>query len=219
MSNCLKYDIDEDVKNKFFDSIKIFEKMGAIIEEFDININEYAMATYYLIATSEAFFNLSKIHDKSLKQNKNHFDLRTECLGKEVKLRLMLGAYFSSHDRYEKYYEKGINSIKFIKQQFHDVFKKYDLILSPVTPTTAFEIGKNVLDPLKMHLGDIYTVSSNIVGNPAMSIPCGFSKQNNMPIGLQLFTKHFNEQMLFLAGHAFQQETNFHKIYASDFLK
>ena len=134
---------------------------------------------------------------------------RSEGFGMEVKRRIMLGSFVLSSGYYDAYYIKSLKVRGLIKKSFDEAFEKYDMILSPVAPTTAYKIGENSSDPLKMYLGDIYTVSVNLAGIPAVSVPCGFGS-NGMPIGMQLIGNAFDESKLVRAAYAFQKETDFH---------
>ena len=134
---------------------------------------------------------------------------RSEGFGMEVKRRIMLGSFVLSSGYYDAYYNKSLKVRGLIKKSFDEAFEKYDMILSPVAPTTAYKIGENSSDPLKMYLGDIYTVSVNLAGIPAVSVPCGFGA-NGMPVGMQLIGNAFDEPKLVRAAYAFQKETDFH---------
>lgn len=210
--------LEPDVKEKVLEAAKKFEELGAEVEEFSLNFTQYAIPAYYIIAFAEASSNLSrydgikygyrpqKIEDlESL-----YIKARSEGFGTEVKRRIMLGSFVLSSGYYEAYYKKALQVRTLIKQEFDKAFEKYDVIISPVSPTTALKIGHSLSDPLKMYLGDIYTVPLNIAGLPGIVFPCGFDR-NNLPIGIQLVGKHFDEKTLIRAAYSFQQVTDFHK--------
>ena len=178
---------------------------------------DYAIPAYYVVACAEASSNLSRYDgikygyrsDKGDGILDVFYNSRSEGFGMEVKRRIMLGSFVLSSGYYDAYYKKGLKVRGLIKNSFDEAFSKYDMILSPTAPTTAFKIGENTSDPLKMYLGDIYTVSVNLAGIPAVNIPCGFGK-NGMPIGMQLIGKAFSEPVLVKAAYAFQLNTDFH---------
>lgn len=209
--------IDDDTKNTIFKTIDKFKEMGAIIEECNIPIIDYAIPAYYICACAEASSNLSRYDgirygyrsDKDKNLLDMYYNSRCEGFGIEVKRRIMLGSFVLSSGYYDAYYKKALKTRNLIKKSFDDLFDKYDIILTPTTPTTAFSLGKNLSDPLKMYLSDIYTVSVNLAGIPAVSIPCGFDK-NNMPIGMQLIGNAFSENKLVKLAYAFQSKTNYH---------
>ncbi|MPN17977.1 Glutamyl-tRNA(Gln) amidotransferase subunit A [bioreactor metagenome] len=175
------------------------------------------MPTYYIIACAEACSNLSRYDgikygysspdSEDLKLT--YIKSRSEGFGMEVKHRIMLGNFVLSSGYYDAYYNKALQAKKLIQQSFFDAFEKYDVILGPVTPETAPKLGENLSDPLKMYMADIYTVMINIAGLPAISIPCGFD-QSNMPVGLQLIGKPFDEKTLFTCADQYQKVTSFH---------
>ncbi len=209
--------LDEDVKKPVLEAADVLKKLGAEIKEFNMDIVDYAIPTYYVLACAEASSNLSRYDGiKYGYRRKDCEDLmdvyytsRNEGFGMEVKRRIMLGSFVLSSGYYDAYYKKGLQIRGLIKKSFDEAFKNYDMILSPVAPTTAYKIGENSSDPLKMYLGDIYTVSVNLAGIPAVSVPCGFGK-NGMPVGLQLIGNVFDEPKLVKAAYAFQKTTDFH---------
>ncbi len=215
---CFIEGIDKEVENSVRKAIDELSKLGAEIEEVSLPHTEYAIATYYIVATAEASSNLAKydgIHyGKRAADIKNLSDVYTKTrgdfFGDEVKRRIMLGTYVLSSGYYDAYYLKGLKVRSLIKQDFEKAFEKVDAIITPTCPTPAFKIGEKSDDPLQMYLSDIFTVSVNLAGLPAISLPCGFSK-NNLPIGLQLIAKPFDESTLLNFGHAYQQATDFHK--------
>lgn len=209
--------LDEDVKKSVLEAAETLKKLGAEIEEFEMNIVDYAIPTYYVLACAEASSNLSRYDGIKYGYRKRdcedlmevYLTSRSEGFGMEVKRRIMLGSFVLSSGYYDAYYNKSLKVRGLIKKNFDEAFEKYDMILSPVAPTTAYKIGENSSDPLKMYLGDIYTVSVNLAGIPAVSVPCGFGS-NGMPIGMQLIGNAFDESKLVKAAYAFQKETDFH---------
>jgi len=192
---------DEDIKNRLLEIIKELEKEGHTIIHKTLMNSKYDVATYYVVATAEASSNLARfdgmrygnrVEGKDLKQT---YKLTRAQFGDEVKRRIMLGTFVLSSGYYDAYYLKAQKVRHLIKDEFDKLFSEADLILTPVTPTTAFEFGSKK-DPLEMYLSDIYTISVNLAGVPAISVPVGKDK-NNLPIGLQLIAKHFDEQTLF----------------------
>lgn len=212
--------LSEGVKVNVLSAINKFKELGAEVDEFDLDIVKYAVATYYIIACAEACSNLSRYdgikYGYSAKSN-NLLDTfiksRSEGFGLEVKRRIMLGNFVLSSGYYDAYYNKALKSKKLIQDAFFKAFEKYDFILGPVAPDTAPDIGANLSDPLKMYMADIYTVMINIAGVPALSIPCGFDEKN-MPVGLQLIGKPLDEKTILSAAYAYQQNTNYHKHFS-----
>lgn len=209
--------LDADVKKCVLDAIKKMEELGAIVEEFDMPELQYAIPAYYILSSAEASSNLSRYDGIKYGHSAEKFDdladlyykSRTEGFGEEVKRRILTGAFVLSSGYYDAYYKKALQTKAIIKKSFDDAFAKYDVILSPTAPTTALKIGDSLGDPLKMYLGDIYTVSVNIAGLPAMVVPCGFDK-NNLPVGLQLIGNAFSEETLLNFSYAYQNSTDFH---------
>lgn len=207
--------IDEDVKKAVLASAKAFEAMGATVKEMSLTLSSYALPTYYIISSAEASSNLARYDGVKYGYRTNDFtDLkslyaksRSEGFGDEVKRRIMLGTYVLSSGYYDAYYKKAQAVQKLIKQDFANAFEEFDVILTPVTPDTAFKIGEKTDDPLKMYLSDICTVSINIAGLPALVIPCG-KAQNGLPIGLQLIGKRFDDATLLRAAYSFEQEND-----------
>jgi len=192
---------DEEIKNAILDVIKALEKEGHTIIHKNLMNSKYDVATYYIVATAEASSNLSRfdgmrygnrIEGKDLKET---YKLTRAQFGDEVKRRILLGTFVLSSGYYDAYYIKAQKVRHLIKNEFDKLFEEADLVLTPVTPTTAFEFGSKK-DPLEMYLSDIYTISINLAGVPAISLPIGKDK-NNLPIGMQLIAKHFDEQTLF----------------------
>ena len=209
--------IDPDVKARVMEAAEVFASKGASVEEFSLPIVEYAVPTYYIIACAEACSNLSRYdgikYGFRAEDASDLLDLytksRSEGFGLEVKHRIMLGNFVLSSGYYDAYYKKALQAKALIKKSFDDAFAKYDLILGPTAPTTALKIGESLSDPLKMYLGDIYTVLVNIVGLPAATIPCGLDR-NGLPVGLQLIGALNAEQTIVNAAAAFQRATDFH---------
>lgn len=211
--NYLSKGISPDVKQSILNAIKVYEKMGVIVEEVDLQFTDYAIAAYYIISSAEASSNLARYdgvkYGYRSKNFNNLLDLyknsRSEGFGEEVKRRIMLGTYVLSSGYYDAYYKKALQVRTLIKKEFDKLFETYDGIIGPTAPTTAYGIGEKTDDPLEMYLGDIYTVSVNIAGLPAISIPCGFDSQK-LPIGLQLIGKAFDETTLLQLAYAYEQE-------------
>jgi aspartyl-tRNA(Asn)/glutamyl-tRNA(Gln) amidotransferase subunit A len=209
--------LDADVKEAVFTAAKELEKLGAQLVDIELPIVDYAIPAYYIVACAEASSNLSRYDGikygyrspKGEELLDVFYNSRSEGFGMEVKRRIMLGSFVLSSGYYDAYYKKGLQVRRIIKKSFNEAFEKVDMILSPVAPTTAYKIGENSSDPLKMYLGDIYTVSVNLAGLPAVSVPCGFGK-NNMPVGMQLIGNAFDEGKLIKAAHAYQTVTQFH---------
>lgn len=210
--------INEDVKSAILAAADKFRELGAEVEMFKMPIAKYAIPTYYIIACAEACSNLSRYdgikYGYSSKNSENLLDRyimsRSEGFGMEVKRRIMLGNFVLSSGYYDAYYNKALKAKKLIQNAFFDAFEKYDMILGPVAPTTALKMGESLSDPLKMYLGDIYTVMINIAGLPSFSAPCGFDA-DGMPVGMQLIGKPFCEAEIMSAAKAFQNATDYHK--------
>lgn len=209
--------LDEDVKKPVIEAINTLKGLGAEVEEFEMKITDYAIPTYYVLACAEASSNLSRYdgikYGYRRKDCENLLDVyytsRSDGFGMEVKRRIMLGSFVLSSGYYDAYYNKALKVRRLIKDSFDSAFSKYDMIISPVAPTVAYKIGENSSDPLKMYLGDVYTVSINLAGIPGVSVPCGFGA-NGMPVGMQLIGNSFDEPKLVRAAYAFQQATDFH---------
>lgn len=204
--------LDPEVKMAVMQAAKDLEARGAIIEEFDLNAVDYAIPAYYVIASAEASSNLSRYDGVKYGFRAEQFDglsdlyqqTRSEGFGDEVQRRMMIGAFVLSSGYYEAYYNKALKVKTVIKQEFDKAFGQYDVLLGPTAPTTAPEIGKSLLDPLKMYLGDIYTVAVNLAGLPAISVPCGVDSKG-LPIGLQLIGKPFGESEILRAAYSYEQ--------------
>jgi aspartyl-tRNA(Asn)/glutamyl-tRNA(Gln) amidotransferase subunit A len=211
--------LDVGVKNLIEKAIKKYESLGAKISEVSLSSAGYALATYYIIMPSEVSSNLARFdgirYGQSIEKEKNeenfilrdiYFKSRAKYLGKEVKRRIMLGTYALSAGYYDQYYLKAQKVRALIKKEFEEVFKKVDVILGPTAPTPAFRIGEKTANPLEMYLADIYTVTANIAGIPAISIPCGNAKieGKELPVGLQLMGKWFGEETLLNTAYTFE---------------
>ncbi|KRM68311.1 glutamyl-tRNA(Gln) amidotransferase subunit A [Apilactobacillus ozensis DSM 23829 = JCM 17196] len=210
--------IDEEVKQAILKAADIYRKLGAEVEEVSLPHNKYGVAAYYIIAPSEASSNLQRFdgirYGYRAKDAKNleklYVKSRSEGFGDEVKRRIMLGTYSLSAGSYDAYFKKAAEIRTLIINDFKKVFKDYDLIMTPTTPTPAFGIGEENDDPLTMYMNDALTIPANMAGLPGMSVPAGFSK-DGMPIGMQLLARHFDETSIYKAGYAFEQNTDFHK--------
>lgn len=206
--------INEEVSKKVKQAVEKFKQLGAIVEECSLDIAEKSLAVYYIIACAEASSNLGRFdgirYGYRTKEFKNLKDIyrnsRSEGFGAEVKRRIILGTYVLSSGYYDAYYKKAQKVRMVIKQKFEEQFKKYDILLTPTSPTVAYDIGTKSNNPLEMYLADLCTVSVNIAGLPSISIPCGVDK-DNLPIGMQLIGKHFDEETLFRAAYTYEQNT------------
>ena len=204
--------LDSEVKAAIFKAAETFRRMGAIVEEFDLGLVQYAIPAYYIIASAEASSNLERFDGvKYGYRTKEYDDLhsmykktRSEGFGSEVKRRIMLGSFVLSSGYYDAYYLKALKTKALIKQEFDKAFEKYDIILAPAAPTTAPLLGSSLQDPIKMYLSDIYTISANLAGIPGLSIPCGKDKMG-LPIGMQLLGGCFQEKTLLCAGFAYEK--------------
>lgn len=203
--------LDAEVKESVLAAAKALAEAGAVVEEFDLSLVKYAIPTYYTIAAAEASSNLERFDGVKYGFRAAEFDglhnlykkTRSEGFGAEVKRRIMLGSFVLSSGYYDAYYLKALKVKAMIKQAFDDAFARYDLILGPVAPTTAPRLGESLSDPLKMYLGDIYTISINLAGLPAISVPCGKDKAG-LPIGVQLIADRFAEKTLLRAAYTYE---------------
>ena len=209
--------VSEEVKNSVLEALKVLESLGATWEEVSLPHSKYALATYYLLSSSEASANLARFDgvrygyrspngETLLDMYKN---TRAEGFGTEVKRRIMLGTFALSSGYYDAYYKKAQQVRTLIKKDFEDVFESYDVIVGPTTPTPAFKIGQNIKDPMTMYANDILTIPVNLAGVPGISVPCGLSEQG-LPLGLQIIGKHFDESTVYRVAHAFEQATDHH---------
>ena len=218
--------INEEVKKELTKAIETYKELGAEVEEFSLDVAKYALATYYIIACAEAssnlgrfdgirygyrtpeYSNLKEIYKKS----------RSEGFGTEVKRRIILGTYVLSSGYYDAYYKKAQQVRTLVSNEFSKAFEKYDVILTPTSPVTAFNIGEKSNNPLEMYLADICTVSINIAGVPAISIPCGVDSEG-MPVGMQLIGNKFEEEKILNAAYTFEQKVKFRENYRPEFRK
>ena len=207
--------LDEEVASQVMAAVKEFEAMGATVKEVSLPNSAYAIPTYYIVAPCECSSNLSRLdgvrYGYRCENPKDLEDLylrsRTEGFGEEVKRRIMIGAYALSAGYYDAYYLKAQKTRHLISEDFKKAFKDVDVIMGPVSPTTAFDLG-SVKDPISMYLADIYTLSANLAGLPGMSIPAGFAQK--LPVGLQLIGNYWSESKLLNIAHQFQQQTDWH---------
>ena len=218
--------INPEVKAKLEEAIETYKKLGAEVEEFSLDIADYALATYYIIACAEASSNLGRFdgirYGYRTENYENLKDIyknsRSEGFGPEVKRRIILGTYVLSSGYYDAYYKKAQHVRTLVKKEFDEAFKKYDVLLTPASPTVAFGIGTKSNNPLEMYLADICTVPVNIAGLPGISLPCGVDK-NGMPIGMQLIGNRFEEEKILNAAYTFEQEIKFSEKYQPEFKK
>ena len=209
---------DEDVQEAITCAMDVYRELGAEIVELKMPHLEYAIAAYYVIATAEASSNLARYdgvhYGHRTESPKDYIEVysksRAEGFGSEVKRRIMLGTYTLSSGYYDAYYLKALKVRNLIRGDFTKAFEKADCIMMPVSPTTAFRIGEKIEDPLQMYLADIYTIAANLAGLPAISIPCGFDK-NNLPIGLQILSSAFTEDKLLRIARMFEARTDYHR--------
>lgn len=210
--------MDKEVEAAAMAAVKDMERLGAEVVEITLPHTEYAVAVYYLVATAEASSNLARFdgakYGYRTQGAKDLLDMykrsRAEGFGSEVKRRIMLGTYSLSSGYYDAYYLKAQKARTLIKKDFDDAFKKCDIIVTPTAPTPAFKIGEKTADPLQMYLSDIFTISVNLAGLPAISMPCGFTS-GTLPIGLQIIGKGFDEETVLRAAHSYEQATEWHK--------
>lgn len=204
--------LDKEVSEHILNAVKVLEEKGAVIEEFDLSLVQYAIPAYYVIASAEASSNLSRFdgvkygyRTKSYEGLHNMYKkTRSEGFGAEVKRRIMLGSFVLSSGYYDAYYLKALKTKALIKKAFDRAFEKYDVIIAPASPTTAPELGKSLSDPLKMYLGDIYTISVNLAGLPGITIPVGRDVEG-LPIGMQIIGNCFEEKKIIRAAYTFEQ--------------
>ncbi len=205
--------LDPEVKSAVLAAAEVFREKGAVVEEFDLSLAEYAIPAYYTIAAAEASSNLERFDGIKYGYRAPETDelhllykrTRSQGFGPEVKRRIMLGSFVLSSGYYDAYYLKALRVKALIKKAFDQAFAKYDVILGPVAPTTAPKLGESLSDPLKMYLGDIYTISVNLAGLPGISIPCG-EDAGGLPVGLQLIGDCFREKTLIQAAYTYEQE-------------
>lgn len=203
--------LDEEVRAAILKAADILKEKGAIVETFDLGLVDYAIPAYYVIASAEASSNLSRFDGIKYGYRTKEYEglhnmykkTRSEGFGPEVKRRIMLGSFVLSSGYYDAYYLKALRTKALIKKEFDKAFAKYDLILAPASPDTAPKLGASLSDPLKMYLGDIYTISVNLAGLPGMTVPCGMDSKG-LPIGMQLIGDCFKEKNIIRAGYAFE---------------
>lgn len=209
--------LNTEVKESVLGVAKALEEKGAIVEEFDLGLVQYAIPAYYVIACAESSSNLARFDGvKYGYRTQEYTDLhnmykksRSEGFGAEVKRRIMLGSFVLSSGYYDAYYLKALRVKALIKKAFDDAFAKYDVILAPAAPTTAPQLGESLADPMQMYLGDIYTISANLAGIPGVSIPCGIDSKG-LPIGAQLLGDCFQEKKIIRAAYTFEQTRAYH---------
>ncbi len=216
--------LDKEVKTIIEEAVNKLKGLGATSQSTSLPHTQYAIPVYYIVATAEASSNLARFdgvqygfraqNPEPRAQNQlidMYKKTRGEGFGQEAKRRIILGTFALSHGYYDAYYLKGLKVRTLIKQDFDEVFKEFDCVVTPTSPTAAFKIGEKIEDPLKMYLSDIYTISANLAGIPAISVPCGFTKKG-LPVGLQILAKPFNEELLFRVAYAYEQSTPWHKM-------
>ena len=204
--------LDPQVKEAVLEAAQVLKEKGAIVEEFDLSLVEYAIPTYYTIAAAEASSNLERFDGIKYGYRASEYEglhhmykkTRSEGFGEEVKRRIMLGSFVLSSGYYDAYYLKALRVKALIKKAFDEAFAKYDVILGPVAPTTAPKLGESLADPIKMDLGDIYTIAVNLAGLPGISLPCG-KDEKGLPIGLQLIGDCFQEKKLIRMAYSYEQ--------------
>lgn len=203
--------LDPEVKEAIQKAAKVLENKGAIVEDFDLGLVEYAIPAYYTIASAEASSNLSRFdgvkYGHRAKEYEGLHDMykksRSEGFGPEVKRRIMLGSFVLSSGYYDAYYLKALRTKALIKKEFDKAFEKYDVIMGPAAPTAAPKLGESLADPMKMYLGDIYTISANLAGLPGMSVPCG-KDSRGLPVGVQFLGDCFKEKNIIRAGYSYE---------------
>ena len=216
--------INPEVRASVESAVAKYKEMGAEVEEFSLDVSQYALATYYIISCAEASSNLGRYdgirytyRSPEAKSLKDVFKKsRSEAFGAEVKRRIILGTYVLSSGYYDAYYKKAQQVRTLLMNQFNKAFEKYDVIVTPTSPTTAFKIGEKTTNPLEMYMADICTVSINVAGLPGISIPCGVDSQG-LPIGMQIIGNKFEEETILKAAYAFEQEINFRDKYKPTF--
>lgn len=209
--------VDPEVRSRIEEAIEVLKKLGVKFKEISLPHTEYAIATYYIVAPAEASSNLARydgirygLRVKGKDLIDTYFESRSKGFGSEVKRRIMLGTYALSAGYYDAYYLKALKVRTIIRNDFLEAFKNVDVIITPTTPTPAFKLGEKISDPLQMYLSDIFTVSVNLAGLPGISIPVGFTSQN-LPVGMQIIGKPFDEVTIMKVGYNYQQETDWHR--------
>ncbi len=208
--------IDPQIKTALENALAVLKDLGAKCEKVSLPHTEYAVSVYYLVATAEASSNLARFDGVRYGYRSRESSMietvsasRGEGFGPEAKRRIILGTFALSSGYYDAYYLKAQKVRTLIKQDFDEAFKKFDCIITPTSPTPAFKIGEKSDDPLSMYLSDIFTISANLAGIPAASIPCGFTK-DGLPIGMQILAKPFDEETIFRAAFTYEQNTDWH---------
>jgi aspartyl-tRNA(Asn)/glutamyl-tRNA(Gln) amidotransferase subunit A len=209
--------LDDRVRKNIEEAIKVLEDNGAEVKKCSLPLTEYALAAYYIISSAEASSNLARFDGIRFGHRTKeatdaidiYFKSRSEGFGKEVKRRIMLGTYALSAGYYDAYYKKALKVRNLIKQDFQKIFKEFDVLVSPTSPTTAFKFGEKTKDVVSMYMSDVYTVPVNIAGVPAISVPCGFV--DNLPVGLQFIGDYFREDVLFNLAYSYETSTDWHK--------
>ncbi len=216
VKECFKKGLDKEVGEKITDTIKLFEKLGAKVREISLPHLDYAIYCYYILAPAEASSNLTRfdgvqygLRSKAKTLKEMYEETRSSGFGREAKRRIILGTYVLSAGYYEAYYLKALKVRALIKNDFDRIFKNYHCVITPTSPTPAFKIGEKIADPISMYLSDIFTASVNLAGLPAISIPCGFTK-NNLPIGLQIIGRPFDEETILRTAYNFEKNTPYH---------
>jgi aspartyl-tRNA(Asn)/glutamyl-tRNA(Gln) amidotransferase subunit A len=210
--------MDKEVRDSVLDAIKKLEKLGARCEDMSLPHTEYAVSVYYLVATAEASSNLARFdgvqYGLRIENAKSPIEMykrtREKGFGPEAKRRIILGTFALSSGYYDAYYLRALKVRTLIKNDFDKAFEKYDAIVTPTSPTPAFKIGEKLSDPLTMYLSDIFTISANLAGIPGISVPCGFTR-NNLPIGLQILGKPFDEETILRIAYNYEQNTEWHR--------
>ena len=211
--------LDKDVEERVSAAISVLKELGAEFIEISLPHTEYAVSVYYIVGCSEASSNLARFDGVQYGSRENRDSLmdmykatRKRGFGPEARRRIILGTYSLSSGYYDAYYLKAQKVRMLIKNDFDEAFKRCGLILTPTSPTPAFKIGEKIKDPLSMYLSDIFTIPANLAGIPAISIPCGYSKEGGLPIGLQLMAKHFDEETLIRTAYTYEQNANWKKV-------
>ncbi len=210
--------LDPEVKDQIMDAVKVLEEKGAIVESFDLSLVEYAIPAYYVIASAEASSNLSRFDGVKYGYRTPEYEglhnmykkTRSEGFGPEVKRRIMLGSFVLSSGYYDAYYLKALRTKALIKEAFDKAFAKYDMIIAPAAPTTAPELGKSLSEPIKMYLGDIYTIAVNLAGLPGISLPVG-KDSKGLPIGMQFIGNCFEENKIIRAAYTLEQTRSYER--------
>ena len=210
--------LDVDVKEAILNAVNVLKDKGAIVEEFDLSLVEYAIPAYYVIVAAEASSNLARFDGVKYGYRTEEYQglhnmykkSRSEGFGEEVKRRIMLGSFVLSSGYYDAYYLKALRTKALIKKAFDEAFSKYDVIIGPAAPTTAPKLGESLSDPIKMYLGDIYTISVNLAGLPGITVPCGRDSKG-LPIGMQIIGDCFKENNIIRAAYAYEQSKDYER--------